>query len=52
MIFLAFLNGNLYGRGDAEYMSELFRNYVVAHGLYGRASMEFRIERIETEESE
>ncbi|AWM47464.1 hypothetical protein DDT09_06240 [Bacillus amyloliquefaciens] len=42
-IYACFLNGKLYGWGDLEYMSELFRDYVVYCEMYGIDDCTFRI---------
>lgn len=41
-----YLDGKIYGKGDAQYMAELFRDYVLTSDMYGKKSVEFRIERI------
>ncbi|WP_144625156.1 hypothetical protein [Bacillus altitudinis] len=42
-IYACFLNGKFYGAGDLGYMNELFRDYVVNHGLYGKDDCTFRV---------
>ena len=46
--FVFILNGNVYGTGNADYMSELFSDYVATHQLYGRDSIDVKIETIES----
>ena len=41
--YVCYLNGNIYGMGDLEYMNELFRDYVVACRMHGNEQVEFRI---------
>ncbi|EME76200.1 hypothetical protein OZL92_20850 [Bacillus sonorensis] len=41
--YACFINGKFYGAGDLEYMNELFRDYVITHGLYGKDDCTFRI---------
>lgn len=45
--FVFILNGNVYGTGNADYMTELFNDYVATHQLYGRDSIDVKIETIE-----
>lgn len=45
--FVFILNGNVYGTGNADYMTELFSDYVATHQLYGRDSIDVKIETIE-----
>jgi hypothetical protein len=44
-MYACYLNGNIYGVGDLEYMNELFRDYVVTCEMYGREVCEFKIVR-------
>lgn len=46
--FAFILNGKLYGTGSADYMAELFNDYVVTHQLYGRDSVDVKIETLES----
>lgn len=41
-----FLNGKLYGRGDAEYMVELFQDYVQHCDMYGFNHTDVVIKRV------
>jgi len=41
--YACFINGKFYGAGDLEYMNELFRDYVVTSGMYGKDECTFRI---------
>lgn len=41
-----YLNGRIYGIGNAEYMVELIRDYVVACELYGHSEVKFEIKKV------
>lgn len=45
--FIFTLNGDVYGTGNADYMSELFNDYVATHELYGKDSIDVKIETID-----
>lgn len=42
---MCYINGSPYGRGDADYMVELFRDHVATCDMYGGDSVDFRVER-------
>lgn len=42
-MYHCYLNGKLYGKGSLEYMSELFRSYVVDSKMYGHDTCDFVI---------
>ena len=42
-MFTCYLNGEFYGSGDADYIRELFVDYVVTCEMYGRKECEFKI---------
>lgn len=41
------IDGVPYGKGPADYMRELFADYVVACGMYGKDDVTFRIKLID-----
>lgn len=40
-----YLNGQFYGGGPKEYMTELFKDYVETCDMYGKDSVDVRVER-------
>ncbi|QQO41082.1 hypothetical protein 015DV002_128 [Bacillus phage 015DV002] len=42
-LYICFLNGKPYGKGDLEYMLELFKDYVVTCEMYGKARCDFTV---------
>lgn len=46
-IYACILNGKLYGTGDLDYMSALFRDWVVDCEMYGKDDVTFRITTVE-----
>ena len=44
--YKCYLNDSLYGSGDLEYINQLFRDYVVNCGMYGKEQAEFKIVRM------
>lgn len=45
--YACYLNGAIYGMGNLEYMSDLFKNYVETNEMYGNQNCEFKVERID-----
>ena len=45
--YQCYLNGNFYGGGNLDYMHELFKDYVLTCGMYGRKTCEFKIVKVE-----
>ncbi|WP_332238492.1 hypothetical protein [Sporolactobacillus sp. KGMB 08714] len=43
--YQCYLNGVFYGGGDAEFMVELFTDYVLLKNMYGKKDCDFRIVR-------
>lgn len=44
-LYTAYLNGRLYGKGNHDYMVELFRDYVSSCDMYGNDEMTFVVKR-------
>lgn len=42
-MYILYLNGSPYGRGDLPYMMELINDYVMTNKLYGHSEVEFQI---------
>lgn len=42
-MYTCYLNGKFYGRGDLEYMKELFVDYVVSSEMYGKDESDWKI---------
>jgi hypothetical protein len=40
------LNDSFYGRGSLEFMSELFKDYVVNHAMYGKTMCDVKVIKI------
>ena len=43
--YICYLNGKLYGKGDLEYIHELFIDYVINCNMYGQKECDFKIVR-------
>lgn len=41
--YICYLNGERYGKGDMEYMRELFIDYFVTCNMYGKDQGEFKV---------
>lgn len=41
--YICYLNGKRYGKGDMEYMRELFIDYFVTCKMHGREQGEFKV---------
>lgn len=46
-LYACFLNGNLYVKGDLDYMNTLFRDWVVDCEMYGKDDVTFRVTTVE-----
>lgn len=49
-VFKCYLNGKFYGSGDLHYMHELFKDYVLDCGMYGKDEVDFKIVKIKDNE--
>lgn len=45
--YKCFLNGKFYGSGNAQYMKELFNDYVVIKRMYGKKEVDFKIVKVD-----
>ena len=46
-VYVMEVDGKLYGKGPADYMRELFVDYVVTCGMYGKTDVTFRIKKVD-----
>lgn len=46
-VYACFLNGKLYGKGDLDYMKDLFRDWVVDCEMYGKDDVTFRVTTVD-----
>lgn len=44
--YVLLLNNRLYGIGDLPYMMELLEDYICIHRMYGKETIDFRIEEL------
>ena len=45
MIYLLYLNGELYGSGSLKHVNNLIKDYIVVSELYGHSSVTFTVIR-------